>query len=561
MNRIDTFKVLTSASYKFNKYMDMLLLPNSNYEGGAADPRIVAVNKFIISSYMILATKEEIIEKKEKYEDNLLFSIMNEAADELAERQPDNSYKMGEASFVDPADLVSKIRNKIAHGDYELNPDEETVTYHFEDGDATLPIEKMVFLARYLLLRKEEYRKVDEYNRTFAVYATPFTTPSTKKVITDLDFEKFFDSYYVVTFNIKTDKEHLSKDEYIEFEKLKQEIQNKLAKKRIKACSDKDQILENVINPLVKQYNYGNHDAKLEAYIQKPNADQRAYLKSVIKGTIDYTTMDVRTLAYVVSNLVIRAVDDSFNQKFGVDYSSVLLNFVETMGNLGTDDFYKIMAEMAKVSNRIDITQDTLCMSLLYRFLSLSYAVENYTLPVDKFDLSKLQILVNNYQDGERYEITTKCTANAKKIIACKESINKTRKNIKGMKKSKNADKLKDKIKDQKKYLLFNLKNLAGLYHMSFVDNYHKHMIEQDRIKNEKYNTNKMIIEAIRNSLSHGNVKLIPTDNLETTVIELNDVFEGKLTFSIRCTYSELRETMDSIMCALVSDKKKIRTR
>ena len=52
-----------------------------------------------------------------------------------------------------------------------------------------------------------------------------------------------------------------------------------------------------------------------------------------------------------------------------------------------------------------------------------------------------------------------------------------------------------------------------------------------DKCNNIKYLTNESIVNGIRNSIAHGNYRVIFMGELSKSKIIFNDIYEGKLTF------------------------------
>ena len=561
MNRLETFRDMSTANLLLDEYISACLLPKPYYQQVCL-PESILINQFTLASLIILATNEYIIEKKETYKDNLLFSIMSEAADVIAIKQPDNTYKIDNVIFQDPADLVYKIRNKIAHGAYTLDLKNESVILDFDDGDqASIPVEKITFLARYLLLKKNEYRKVDDYDRTVAIFLTPKTTPINKKIKSLKDFNDFLDSFYVVSFNITTSEEFIPKEAYKSFELLKKQIEYYLSSRTISTKTDRYKILKECINPLVDKFNKCHNNTKIDVLIRKTNDDEKTKLIDIIKNTIQYENMEVRFLATIVGKLVIRTLDDSFNNKIPIGCITDLLDILESMGKTKTTNITTILQDVLQNRNTIDFNQDLLCTVLINRFLTVSYAFENFDMALADFDLSKLNVLKNEVEDKQMKIATIACESDKHKIISCKKSIMSIHKQIKGMKKSNNCKNKKEKLSMQRKRLINLLKSLANLYKLSIIHKKDMKHLLIDRKLNEEYYYNGVIIESIRNAISHGNIKIIPTNNLETTIIELSDIHEGKEYMRISCTYKDLKETINNINDTLMYKQDKIRTR
>ena len=561
MDKKDTFTMMSVANIVLDEYICAALLPDKLYRLAITDENLIAINKFSIASFIILATKEDIIEKKDKYRDNLLFSIMSDAADKIAAKQNDGSYKIGNVSFEDPANLVSRIRNKIAHGDYTLNVDNKSVVLNFDEGPAEISIDNIVFLSRFLMMKISEFRKVDEYDRLFALGMIPTATPINKKVKTDKDLDFLIDSFCLVLFNISTEQEYIPKEAYRSFQLLKVQLQMTLAKKNVSTKTNIIKMVSDILRPSVDAFNKKYNDTKLDISVRKPNPEEKEILKDLIKGTMFYDQYNIRDLASIIGPLVMRVLDNRNDKFFLLGASSDLIEMLDVIDKTKEMNINDVAEKMSTATGRIDINQDNLCLSLIYRFLTLSYAYENFNINLEDFDFSLLNPIINNNDDVELKNINIQCDSDKKKIVSCKSSIKDTYKHYKGLHKTKNCTNKKEKIKDQRNRLINLLKSLVNLYKMSYIHDKERASIERDRRINKDYYNNKNILEGIRNALSHGNIQIIPTPDLEDTIIEITDMYKGEEVFKIRCSYKELKETIDNIYNkrTLCKDKIKIK--
>ena len=117
-------------------------------------------------SNILLAIKEDIVLKKETYESNLFGNLLEQSVELIASKVP-NGYMIDNYVFNSAAELVSKLRNKLAHGDFTLDLNHNRIMLNIDDeNEVKVRINKLSTfivnaLSRYLKDRERNKNKRD----------------------------------------------------------------------------------------------------------------------------------------------------------------------------------------------------------------------------------------------------------------------------------------------------------------------------------------------------------------------------------------------------------------
>ena len=82
--------------------------------------------------------------------------------------------------------------------------------------------------------------------------------------------------------------------------------------------------------------------------------------------------------------------------------------------------------------------------------------------------------------------------------------------------------------------------------------------IKNDYSLNSEYFKNMAIIEGIRNSIAHGHYEFIFNGNFDETIMVFSDLYEGKLTFQTKISFSDFEkfiENNNKVVINFVKDK------
>mgnify|MGYP007056313376 FL=1 len=115
-------------------------------------------------SNILLAIKEDIVLKKETYESNLFGNLLEQSVELIASKVP-NGYMIDNYVFNSAAELVSKLRNKLAHGDFTLDLNHNRIMLNIDDeNEVKVRINK---LSTFIVNALSRYLKDRERNKIY----------------------------------------------------------------------------------------------------------------------------------------------------------------------------------------------------------------------------------------------------------------------------------------------------------------------------------------------------------------------------------------------------------
>ncbi len=102
------------------------------------DSKYLSIASFsLVSCVFLLAIKEDIVEgTKENYGTKIFYDELLSSVDMIVTKKSDGFY-IDNHKFKDAASVVGELRNKIAHGSFKLNAEENKVIFNI-DGDEVI---------------------------------------------------------------------------------------------------------------------------------------------------------------------------------------------------------------------------------------------------------------------------------------------------------------------------------------------------------------------------------------------------------------------------------------
>lgn len=98
------------------------------------DSKYLSIASFSLVSCVLLAIKEDVVEgTKENYKTKIFYGELLRSVNMIAIKKSDGFY-IDNHKFKDAASVVGELRNKIAHGSFKLDAEENKVIFNI-DGD------------------------------------------------------------------------------------------------------------------------------------------------------------------------------------------------------------------------------------------------------------------------------------------------------------------------------------------------------------------------------------------------------------------------------------------
>lgn len=527
------------ANYYFGTKEFVGFMLNNLYE--INNPNYITEKRFLCAAKMgaisniFLSIKENIVENTGNlnYESKLYNDSLEKSISMISETTT-SGYMIDNYEFKDASTLVATLRNKIAHGDFLIDFDKEKVIINVENTSISIDINKLSKFVITSLSNNFFYIKTKNYSKNITV--NELTKGKTKKITTPEEIKHVINNCTNINFNLsREDNNFLEKYEIDKFNKKLNTLKN---------TTNMD---FNSIQNLRKEY-------KENGYILKADYYKMNKYKSIMEliPLIQNTILTQERYTYdnqisTITNEVQRKIESSYNEFNPLLANLTNLYIIEEISKSGSTNLNSIVDSLAKkYGGSFYINYDNLVASLISVFNSL------FSIPLEKIyknndgkglDFSKLKfddnsIIKNDNNDSFYSEIDTKLKSLNKRLLTLIARYNNNLNNYCNISQAKNQ-KAKATIKN-------NLIKICN--DMETIKKDIKNLENKLKYYNnrELYIKNKSIIEGIRNSISHGNYKVMPGETFQDSKIIFSDIYEGKLTFKAEFTILKFMELFNN---------------
>lgn len=508
------------------------------------DKNSIISAKMSLLSLIMLSIKEDIVENvgNLNYESKIFLNALENTVSYIS-IQKDDGYCVDNYKFSTKEEIVSLIRNKLAHGRFIIDYDKNVVILNRENEQIEIDIDNLsYFIVRALQAYLRDI-KTNEYIHDFCVCSKVLSNREKPiKTISEIKNLVRNIKHYVfkissnenevpqICINVLEDfiinyKNHINSSKFYELsENLKIFLESynckcEMSSKKIKNEKIEEQII-NYASNLIKEQNDLNYEEQVNIIMQEslnyinPTYKKVSQLYSVLKvlniieAIKTYNTSDVDKLYnYFIEN-DIDNIYINYNE-IGV----VLINLFNSLFMYGFDEKYKI---------------------------SGGYKLDRQ----DNFDFGTLDFQ-NIYPSIDGIDYTPLMDAKTK-YKSCEKEYNEVDKLIKGNKehlsKIENNEEAIIKINNKINDLMIELKTL---YINKEESKKNLISIAKDFKENKNYFKNFAIVNGIRNSIAHGNYEIISGESLEDSKIIFNDIYKGKLTFKLEVSFYQFSSMLE----------------
>lgn len=487
-------------------------------------------------SNILLAIKEDIVLKKETYESNLFGNLLEQSVELIASKVP-NGYMIDNYVFNSAAELVSKLRNKLAHGDFTLDLNHNRIMLNIDDeNEVKVRINKLSTfivnaLSRYLKDRERNKNKRDLIiiDRNISHRQNP--------IVNDKELRNVIKDFYCIEFVLtRSDSKNIELSVLNDFEEAFNKY--KKDKKLIHMSQFKNNLDSNYEFKINRMSIENDQDIdKLVYYIKEKcpdNLNYEAQLLFIGEEIKPYLNKDYEKMNPLYSNLLNLLIlselekTNSFNvlkqrlietyeRPLIIDYNnlaSVCIAMFNALFSYSLDDYYKDSLEFDNFQNN----------GFDYSLLDLSL-INPSIVTIDEVKISEVENSCNSISNDIK-NLEGKITKNLESLKNVKEKGNskaETTININLQKLEEKKNELKNKLSEKKKHL----SNLKSYY-----------------LNNINHIKNRAVIEGIRNAIAHGNYK---NDlNFGDYILIFTDLYEGKVTFEAKIPLLDFIKTVES---------------
>lgn len=528
----ECYKEYLTSTFVFLNYIVDIDKPNE-YAREIINKEYITGSKVAILANILLSIKESVVEKEQSNGINFLSKIFDSALDEatnvIVSNKQDNTYVLN--SYKDtPSNILATIRNKFAHGKYLID---------FKNNKILINVakkkEKEVFyqidvdkLTEYIRKNVKGYlqeRKTNEYKRHLVAFSNknnnkPITLKSeAKNVLKRASYQEF-----ILTSDNEIEEDVLKSFNNI-FEiyretlniKIMNNFEEKVKKLGYKIISKTKKVNEIEIDNIIANTSFLTYDSKNLSY-----HNQIANLEEYL---LYYFNKDEEKLKQLIANLT------SLQILEGIDTCKTTNIKVISKNLIIKRDQELILSAMLAMFNSLFIYP----MDNIFLNDKEFTSEENTGFPYELLDISLLKKCDYHLDNNNISNIKEQERSLLKKITKINTDISTISHNLNNIPKEKQKiiTKLETTLQESKLNLKESNEELVVVQkELQEKENYFSN--------NQIYLTNKSIIEGIRNSICHGNIKTRLNGSMDNTIVIFEDIHEDKLTFKLEITLNDL---------------------
>lgn len=520
MNKEETIIKYFSGNYAYDLFLMGMIFGNPIYSEYISNKEYL--NGAIVGniSSIFLAIKEKMVDKN----NNILLpiSLMEKNVNIIANKT-DCGYEINGYTFKDSYTLVTTIRNKLGHGEYLIDFAHNRIILKVDGNDIVIPIPKLTnFVISSFSSTLQNYN-TSSFTRCF-VYTKSIIGKDKERYSLN-EYKNMIASYY--KYNITIKRKDGSPIEGFIFDRFNENVSSFSNSLNLSELIDFEKKVKNDYEVTWNKVSTKNEDTKmLENFLYNSTTLNTPYERVI------------EIIGYEVDKLFNKDKFDNFSMIASGVHNLLLLNSIK---ELGTSNYEKVHDDIVKKYGKLYIATDDLAQSLISSFNVLfAYGYDDVlhnkneyqSLDLDGFDYSLIDtssfnVEVEKTDDGYITDLGVKKNAiknNINKLNNALVSCNNNLAKVTSLGKKDAINKITSQINTINGNINGYNIDLANIQNtLNNVNNYVS--TYASLIKNEK------IINGIRNSIAHGNYKVILKETLKDSLIEFTDFYEGEVTF------------------------------
>lgn len=520
MNKEETIIKYFSGNYAYDLFLMGMIFGNPIYSEYISNKEYL--NGAIVGniSSIFLAIKEKMVDKN----NNILLpiSLMEKNVNIIANKT-DCGYEINGYTFKDSYTLVTTIRNKLGHGEYLIDFAHNRIILKVDGNDIVIQIPKLTnFVISSFSSTLQNYN-TSSFTRCF-VYTKSIIGKDKERYSLN-EYKNMIASYY--KYNITIKRKDGSPIEGFIFDRFNETVSSFSNSLNLSELIDFEKKVKNDYEVTWNKVSTKNEDTKMLA----------SFLYNSTTPNTPYERV-IEIIGYEVDKLFNKDKFDNFSMIASGVHNLLLLNSIK---ELGTSNYEKVHDDIIKKYGKLYIATDDLAQSLISSFNALfAYGYDDVlhnkneyqSLDLDGFDYSLIDtssfnVEVEKTDDGYITDLGVKENAiknNINKLNNALVSSNNNLAKVTSIGNQKGINAITSQINTINGNINGYNIDLANIQNtLNNVNNYVS--TYASLIKNEK------IINGIRNSIAHGNYKVILKETLKDSLIEFTDFYEGKVTF------------------------------
>lgn len=520
MNKEETIIKYFSGNYAYDLFLMGMIFGNPIYSEYISNKEYL--NGAIVGniSSIFLAIKEKMVDKN----NNILLpiSLMEKNVNIIANKT-DCGYEINGYTFKDSYTLVTTIRNKLGHGEYLIDFAHNRIILKVDGNDIVIQIPKLTnFVISSFSSTLQNYN-TSSFTRCF-VYSKSIIGKDKERYSLN-EYKNMIASYY--KYNITIKRKDGSPIEGFIFDRFNETVSSFSNSLNLSELIDFEKKVKNDYEVTWNKVSTKNEDTKmLASFLYNSTTLNTPYERAI------------EIVGYEVDKLFNKDKFDNFSMIASGVHNLLLLNSIK---ELGTSNYEKVHDDIIKKYGKLYIATDDLAQSLISSFNALfAYGYDDVlhnkneyqSLDLDGFDYSLIDtssfnVEVEKTDDGYITDLGVKENAiknNINKLNNALVSCNNNLAKVTSIGNQKGINAITSQINTINGNINGYNIDLANIQNtLNNVNNYVS--TYASLLKNEK------IINGIRNSIAHGNYKVILKETLKDSLIEFTDFYEGEVTF------------------------------
>ena len=507
------------------------------YRDDILDKRNNNASKIGCICNIMMAIKEELIEEDEvNWISKIAISRLEECVCMIATKR-DDGYVINCYTFDSAASVVATIRNKMAHGNFTLDLDHSRIIFKIDGRDVIVNINS---LCEYVISSLNSFIRVCNgplYKRNMVVN-DKVIKGRYRAVKNRGEIKNLVKSFKEASFTLRRRDDGIVEDYVAQrlerlIDKYKESNNLSVFKEFEKDINDRYEFKKNVVRRV--------KDVNVDSLCE--------FLINNLPNDIDYESQ-----VYIIGMELQREIDDKYNNFNPITANMVNLILTDIMGKYGTTSNEVISKVVKRKYGSLYINYDNYAANEMAMFNALfSYARDDlydnsnkYTLSscdgldYSMLDLTSIRLKTINIDDGKVSDLNNKKMAYDAKLSKYDEIINRDMENLDRAVRSGNtkaSNIIGSNIERKLKERDILQKESDNILEMLLL-------AEEYRSNNILYLTNEAIIRGIRNSIAHGNYKVILGKSIHDSKILFDDIYKKKVTFSGEVTISDFNDIL-----------------
>lgn len=531
--KLDNIKDYYLGNKAYSLFLLGLIDNNSALLNHISDKRYINAAKMGFIANIFTGIKENLVKKTDEgYKNILINEVLKENVSIIANKSSDG-FVIDGYSFKDEATLISKLRNKIAHGLYSFDFDHNRVVIDMEDRKIILNIDK---LAAFIVSSSNTFIKYSLNNPVERVigFNEKVMGNRTKPITNKNELIGFIRKCKIARIIINDDSDNV----YYDNKNISMILEKYKSNLSVRALNECKKSIENNRNLKWDIRKYSDKNIPLLAdFLLKICSDDMDYMSQInviLRELVRKSSMEYNRRDIIINNVINLIILDII-YKYNPSDKKSLLFYLDRSGYefICVDHFTLVSSGIAMFNSLFSYAMDDIYKRDVDS-LNLDDAFDYSML-----DLSNVNICLREENDGYINELINRRNAINKDILICENKIQELSNNINNI---NNNNKVCN--------LLLDKKNLLYSEKIKLESNLEK----INRILgsySDTYMCNESIIRSIRNSIAHGSYYVVHGTNFKDCKITFEDYDNDNLVFKANIDIIDFFKLIDSASLAV----------